>query len=301
MPLKTIWMAVVVVINATMLASAAALKFDTAKIEQITGLKGTWNPAENVFKITAPRTDVKVTVSQWPLPPFLGLTSWAAFQPGRKKPAMVMGDLVLFQDEVNPVMSVAFANGLEVTALHNHFFYDEPKIYFMHIAGEGRVEPLAEAVRRALDRVKEIRAAQPLPSTGFGGTALPTTNAITAKAIEDILGVRGQSKDGMFKVILGRKTQMPCGCEAAQDMGVNTWAAFAGTDDRAVIDGDFAVQEDELAMVLRALRHYDMNIVAIHHHMSGEKPKMLFVHFWGTGRSANLAMAIKTALQAQGR
>jgi hypothetical protein len=156
-------------------------------------------------------------------------------------------------------------------------------------------------VRRALDRVKEIRAAQPLPATGFGGAALPTTNAITAKTIEDVLAVRGQSKDGMFKVILGRKTQMPCGCAAAQDMGVNTWAAFAGTDERAVVDGDFAVQEDELAMVLRALRHYDINIVAIHHHMCGEKPKMLFVHFWGAGRGATLAMAIKTALQTQRR
>jgi hypothetical protein len=282
-------------------AAPAEPKLDTTKIEQITGLSGTWNPVEKVFKVTAPRTDVKVTVEQWALPPFLGLTSWAAFQPGRKKAAMVMGDLVLFQDEVNPVMSVAFANGLEVTALHNHFFYDEPKVYFMHIAGEGQAEQLARAVRRALDRVKEIRAGQPQPAVGFGGTALPATNAITAKIVEDILGVSGQSKDGMFKVILGRKTRMPCGCEAAQDMGVNTWAAFAGSDDRAVVDGDFAVQEDELAMVLRALRHYDIHIVAIHHHMAGEKPKMLFVHYWGKGRSASLAQTIKTALQAQQR
>jgi hypothetical protein len=288
-------------LNVAFLATAGEPKLDTNKIAQITGLAGTWNPVEKVFKITAPRTDVKVTVDQWALPPFLGLTSWAAFQPGRKKAAMVMGDLVLFQDEVNPVMSVAFANGLEVTALHNHFFYDEPKVYFMHIAGEGKVEALAESVRRALERVKEIRAAHPQPAAGFGATALPATNAISAKIIEDILGVPGQSKEGMFKVILGRRTRMPCGCDATQDMGVNTWAAFAGSDDRAVVDGDFAVQEDELAMVLRALRHYDMNIVAIHHHMSGEKPKMLFVHYWGTGRGATLAQAIKTALQAQRR
>src|SRR5262245_19246776 len=96
------------VLSATLLASAAAPKLDTAEIERITGLAGTWNPAENVFKIAMPRTDVKVTVEQWALPPFLGLTSWASFQAGRKKSAMVMGDLVLFQDEVNPVMSVAF-------------------------------------------------------------------------------------------------------------------------------------------------------------------------------------------------
>src|ERR1051326_2386087 len=138
---------------------AASQGMDTAAIEKITGLKGVYSEAEKVFKISAPRTDVKVTVDHWPMPPFMGLTSWAAFAPARKQDSMVMGDLVLFQDEVNPVMSVAFANGLDVTALHNHFFYDEPKVYFMHIAGEGRAEKLAEAVRRVLDRVHDIRAA----------------------------------------------------------------------------------------------------------------------------------------------
>src|SRR5258706_11113154 len=111
------------------------------------------------------------------MPPFMGLTSWAAFTPARKEQSMIMGDLVLFQDEVSQVMSVAFANGLDVTALHNHFFYDEPKVYFMHIAGEGPLEKLSEAVRRALDRVKEIRAAHPQPATGFGAAPLPANNA----------------------------------------------------------------------------------------------------------------------------
>jgi hypothetical protein len=272
---------------------------ETALIEQITGVKGVYNETENVFKISVPRTDVKVTVDQWAMPPFMGLTSWAAFTPGQKRDVMVMGDLVLFQDEVNPVMSVAFANGLDVTALHNHFFYDEPKVYFMHITGEGPLDKLAEAVRRSFDRVKEIRAARPQPATGFGGAPIPGTNSITSEPIEGILGVKGQSKDGMVKLIVGRQARMACGCDAGKDMGVNTWAAFAGTDQNAVVDGDFAVQEKELPRVLRALRHFDINIVAIHHHMVGENPRLLFLHYWGRGKSAALAKGIRTALDAQ--
>src|SRR6185369_14055689 len=114
---------------------------------------------------------------------------------------MVMGDLVLFQDEVNPVMSAALENGLDVTALHNHFFYDEPKVYFMHIGGEGSVENLATAVKKVWDKVKEVRAAHPQPANGFGSAALPSTSSITGKTIEDILG-KGQANNGMFKVVI---------------------------------------------------------------------------------------------------
>jgi len=281
------------------LLPGAPAKFDTKKIEQITGLKGAYSESENTFKISMPRTDVKVTVDQWAMPQFMGLTSWATFTPARKADFMVMGDLVLFQDEVNQVMSVAFANGLDVTALHNHFFYDEPKVFFMHIAGEGPLDKLAEAVRRALDRVKDIRAAHPQPAMGFGAVPLPSTNSISSKPIEEILGQKSQSKDGMVKVTLGRKTRMACGCEAGKELGVNTWAAFTGTDDNALVDGDFTVHEEELQVVLRALRHFDINIVAIHHHMSGEKPRMLFLHYWGRGKSTVLANALRTALAAQ--
>jgi hypothetical protein len=169
----------------------------------------------------------------------------------------------------------------------------------MHIAGEGRLEKLAEAVRRAFDRVKDIRAVHPQPATGFGGAPLPATNSITAGPIEEILGARSQSKDGMVKVTIGRKARMPCGCEAGKEMGVNTWAAFAGSDANAVVDGDFAVEEAQLPRVLRALRHGDINIVAIHHHMVGEKPTILFLHYWGRGKSAVLARAVKTGLDAR--
>src|SRR2546425_4344072 len=105
---------------------------DTNRIEQLTGLKGTWSATEGVFKVTAPRNDLPVNVDGWKMPPFMGLTTWAGFIEGKKAETMVAGDLVLFEDEVNPVMSAALDAGLSVTALHNHFFFDEPKVYFMH-------------------------------------------------------------------------------------------------------------------------------------------------------------------------
>src|SRR4051812_4663164 len=127
-------------------APPASHAIDPAKIEEITGLKGKLSEKEGVFKVSQPRTDVKISVDGWTMPPFMGLTSWAAFGKGRKNAAMVMGDLVLFQDEVNPVMSALFESGIDVTALHNHFFYDDPKVYFMHISGESSTEKLSRGV-----------------------------------------------------------------------------------------------------------------------------------------------------------
>src|SRR6267154_5161151 len=138
----------------------ARADLDTAKIDQLTGLKGKMNQAEGVYKVTFPRDDVKVSVAGWTMPPFVGLGTWAAFQ-GTNEKAMMMCDTVLFEDEVNSVMSAALDNGLSVTALHNHFFFDEPKVYFMHIGGEGTVEKLAGGVRKVYDSIKEVRAASP--------------------------------------------------------------------------------------------------------------------------------------------
>jgi hypothetical protein len=280
---------------------AASSSLDISKIETITSLKGSYNEEDGVFKITLPRTDVKISVDGFQMPPFMGLTSWAAFQKGIKVEAMVMGDLVLFEDEVNPVMSAALENGLNVTALHNHFFYDNPKVYFMHIGGEGSVEMLATGVQRALETIKKIRSEQAEPSRSFNGKPLEAKSSITSETLEDILGLKGQTKDGMFKAVFGRKTKMPCGCDAGKEMGVNTWAAFAGTDENAIVDGDFAVVEDELQPVLKSLRSNGINIVAIHHHMTHETPRILFLHYWGKGKSADLAKNLKNTLNLQGK
>jgi hypothetical protein len=235
------------------------------------------------------------------MPPFMGLASWAAFTEQKAGDVMVMGDTVLFQDEVNPVMTVALDSGLSVTALHNHFFFDEPKVYFMHISGAGDGANLATAVRKVWDKIKGVRVTNPQPTKAFGAVVLPATSSVTGKTIEDSLGVAGQGNNGMFKVVIGLKTKMPCGCEMGKEMGVNTWAAFAGTDDNAVVDGDFAVLEDELQPVLKSLRHDGINIVAIHSHMTHENPRILFLHYWGRGKTANLAKALKAALTTQNK
>jgi len=269
------------------IAAALAATLDTAKIDQITGLKGKMNEKEGVYKVTFPRNDVKVVVDGWTMPPFMGLGTWAAFT-ATKDGAMVMGDTVLFEDEVNAAMSTALDDGLNVTALHNHFFFDHPKVYFMHIEAEGTVDKLAAAVRKVYDATKAIRAANPNPKDSFG-----------AAPLNELFGAQGESKDGMVKFTFGRPATMHR-TNIGKDMGVNTWAAFAGSDDNAVVDGDFAVTEDELQPTARSLLKEKINIVAIHQHMTHEQPRMMFFHYWGRGRAKDLAQAIKGAFLVAG-
>ncbi|SRR6266540_4121801 len=273
------------------ISSAFATDLDTARVDQITGLKGKMNEKEAVYKVTFPRNDVKVVVDGWTMPPFMGLGTWAAFT-STKDGAMVMGDTVLFEDEVNAAMSAALDNGLNVTALHNHFFFDHPKVYFMHIEGEGAVDKLAGAVRKVYDAAKQIRAASPNPKDSFGAARLPQKSSITAAPLNEIFEAQGESKDGMVKFTFGRPATMH-GTNIGKDMGVNTWAAFGGSDDNAVVDGDFAVTEDELQPVLKALLKEKINIVAIHQHMTHEEPRIMFFHYWGRGPAKDLAQAVK--------
>ena len=277
-------------------AHAADQALDTKRIESITGLTGTYNQAENVFKVSKPRTDIQPTVDHWTLPPFMGITSYAAFTP-MGTGAMVMGDTVLLEDEVNPVMSAALDAGLEVTALHNHFFFDQPRIYFMHIGGMGDTSRLASAVKAVYDRVAQVRSAQASPSTAFPGD-IPATSSISAAAIEEVFGTKAQASNGMVKIVIGRKATMH-GVEVGNEMGVNTWAAFAGSDRQAVVDGDFAMLESELQTVLKTMRADGINIVAIHQHMTQETPRYVFLHYWGKGSAVDLAKAVKRAVDTQ--
>jgi len=253
---------------------------------------------ESVVKVSFPRDDVAVEVDNWKMPPFMGLTSWAGFLPAEKAgvEAMVMGDLVLFEDEVNPAMSAALENGVEVTALHNHFFFDKPKVFFMHIGGEGSIETLGKGVKQALAAARAIRKKTPKPSASFGGPQIPAKSKIDPAPLDAIFGLKGATKDGMYKATMGRKASGSCGCTIGKAMGVNTWAAFAGEDGNAVVDGDFAVTENELQSVLKSLRSSGIDVVAIHHHMTGESPRILFLHYWAKGKAIDLAMSIKKAL-----
>jgi hypothetical protein len=294
--MKKFLFAIITISFATVASGLAAL--DTAKIDNLTGLKGKFNEKEGVYKVTFPRSDVKVAVDGWQMSPFMGLGTWAAFT-GTNDNAMVMGDTVLFEDEVNPAMSAALDNGLNVTALHNHFFFDQPKVFFMHIEGQGTVEQLAGAVRKVYDKIKEVRAANPQPKDTFGATALPEKSSISAEPLNKIFGMSSEVNNGMVKFSIGHPATMH-GIKIGNAMGVNTWMAFAGSDDNALVDGDFAVTEDELQSALKAIRVGGINIVAIHSHMTYEQPRILFFHYWGRGPAKKLAEAIQGALLTSG-
>jgi hypothetical protein len=287
-----------ILISCATITAALAAALDPAKIDELTGLKGKFNEKEGAYKVTFPRNDVKVIVDGWTMPPIMGLGTWAAFT-ATKDGAMVMGDTVLFEDEVNAAMTAALDNGLNVTALHNHFFFDKPKVFFMHIEGQGAVDKLAAAVRKVYDAAKQVRAGSPNPKESFGAAPLPEKSSITAAPLNEIFGAQGESKDGMVKFTFGRAATMH-GVKIDNMMGVNTWAAFAGSDDNAVVDGDFVVTEDELQPTLRSLLKEKVNILAIHQHMTHEQPRMMFFHYWGRGRAKDLAQAIKGAFLVAG-
>ena len=268
---------------------------DADKIGTAAGAKATTTP-DGVVRVGWPRKDVAVKVDGMPLKPFAGLGSWAAFTP-TKHGAMVMGDTVVFQDEVAPAMDAAFAGGLEVTGLHNHFFYDEPKVYFMHIGGEGESEKLAEAVKNVWDAIKKVRAKEAQPAAKFAGDT-PKAGTITADKIEEILGKKGESQDGIVKVTIGREGTMH-GMKVGGSMGLTTWAAFSGSDELAAVDGDFIMTAEEVQPVLRALRKANLHVVALHNHMVGEQPSFYFTHFWAKGSTEDLATGLKSALDAQ--
>jgi len=270
-------------------------KLDADKISQAAGVKATTAP-DGVVRIAWARSDVAVTVDGMPLKPFAGLGSWAAFT-AVPHGAMAMGDTVVFQDEVTPAMDAAFANDLEVTGLHNHFFFDEPKVYFMHVGGTGEREKLAAGVKAVWDAIKKVRADSPKPANRFPGEA-PKAGNVTAGPIEKALGQKPESQAGVVKVTIGREGAMH-GVKVAGSMGLTTWAAFSGSDELAAVDGDFIMTAGEVQPVLRMLRKAGIHVVALHNHMVGEEPAFFFTHFWGKGKAADLANGVKSALDAQ--
>lgn len=263
------------------------------------GKKGDYRA--NVFKLNIPRSDLHIRVAGTDVPTPFGFGGWLAMTKGDRGRNVMMGDLVLLQDEVNPVMSALLDNGLEVTALHNHFFWDEPKIYYMHVHGMGTPDELAHKVKPALDLIGHIPGTlQPgafsSPSDIQGGT-------IDTKALDAIVGATGEQNGQVYKYTIGRSdlTVKEMGATINARMGLNTWAAFYGTDQNAVVAGDVAMLEGELNSVLKVLRANNLSVVAIHHHMTGARPMIIFLHYWGKGAPATLAKGFKAALDVLGK
>jgi hypothetical protein len=254
---------------------------------------------DNVLKVNIPRNDLSITVANVKTPTPFGFGGWVALTKGTGMDVM-MGDLVLTQEEVNPVMSALLDNGLDVSALHNHFFWEEPRVFYMHVHGHGTPADLARKLKPALDLIgKGGRGAAPAATPG----APAATPAIDTAKMAQIAGHQGETNGAVYKITVGRDdlklTEM--GALINARMGLNTWAAFVGTNDNAAIAGDVAMLASEVQPVLKALRKNGIDVVAIHHHMTGTNPTIYFLHYWGTGAADTLAAGFKAALDELGK
>lgn len=253
---------------------------------------------DGVLKVNIPRNDLKVTVAGVATPTPFGFGGWIALTKGNGMDVM-MGDLVLTQDEVNPVMSAVLAHGLNVTALHNHFFWESPRMFYMHVHGHGTAADLAKRIKPALDLIGKT-AARAEPAATMTSTV--TAGALDTAKLAGIIGTPGEQNGQVYKITIGRpdlKLQ-EMGAPLNARMGLNTWAAFFGSDASAVVAGDVAMIDTEVTPVLKALRDHGIDIVAIHHHMTGTQPTVIFLHYWGQGPAEKLATAVRAAISQTG-
>lgn len=264
----------------------------------LTALNKSGDFKENVLKVNIPRNDVRVTIAGRDAPTPFGFGGWLAFTKGDGGRDVMMGDLVLTEDEVNPVMSALLTNGLDVTALHNHFFWDTPRMFFLHVHGMGTAADLTKRVKPAIDLIEASAKKNP---SAPGGPSSP--GGLDSGAVAKILGFPGEQTGSVFKITIGRPdiALREHGALINARMGLNTWAAFAGTDADAMVAGDVAMLESEVTPVLRTLRANNLNAVALHHHMTGVSPVVIFVHYYGTGPATTLARGVRAAVELLGK
>src|SRR5262249_24058294 len=278
------------------LASAQDIPAEYQQVLTALGKQGDYKA--NVLKVNIPRNDVSVTVGNVKTPTPFGFGGWIAMTKGTGGMDVMMGDLVLLQDEVNPVMSALLENGLEVTALHNHFLWDEPRMFYMHVHGHGKPADLARKVKPALDLIGKSTQRPATPAA-----AAPTSSTLDTAKLAQLVGTQGEQSGPVYKITIGRGdlrlTEM--GAPINARMGLNTWAAFVGTNENAAIAGDVAMLANEVTPVLRTLRKNGLDVVAIHQHMTGTQPTIYFLHYWGTGPAEKLANGFKAALGELGK
>ena len=279
------------VVASAVFLNAQEVPADYQQVLKIVGKSGDYK--QNVLKVNVPRNDQHITIADYPVPTPFGFGGWFALTKGDDGTDVMMGDLVLLEDEVNPVMSALLDHGLEVTALHNHFFWDKPRVFFMHVHGHGKAVDLASQIKPALDLIGHATPALSAPAK---------TNLDTA-AIAKIVGHEGEQNGAVYKITLGRDdlTVKEMGATINARMGLNTWAAFVGSNEDAAVAGDVAMLESEVTSTLKALRAHGLDVVAIHHHMINTKPTIIFLHYWGKGPADKLATGFKAALDELGK
>jgi protein-tyrosine-phosphatase len=278
-------------------ATAQDVPADYAAVLSTLGKTGDFK--DGVLKVNLPRQDLRVTIGHRPAPTPFGFGGWVAMTKGTGGADVLMGDLVLTEDEVNPIMSALLDNGLDVTALHNHFFHEQPRIFYMHVHGMGTAADLAKRLKPALDL---ISAAGASTTSTSASTSAATENAIDGAALAAIVGHAGDQNGPVYKITLGRPDieVREHGAVINARMGLNTWAAFAGTNADAMVAGDIAMLEREVTPVLKTLRANGIEVVAIHHHMIQVTPMIVFLHYYGTGPATKLAQAVRAAVDLLG-
>ena len=278
-------------------SSAQELPSDYQQVLKIVGKQGDYKA--NVLKVNIPRNDLHMKIASYPVPTPFGFGGWFAMTKGEAGDDVLMGDLVLTQDEVNPVMSALLDHGIEVTALHNHFFWDEPRVFFMHIHGHGKAVELANEVKPAIDLIGRNKPAE----GGQSSPAAPPESALDTDKIAKIVGHVGEKNGPVYKITIGRDDLdiKEMGAAINSRMGLNTWAAFVGSNADAAVAGDIAMLESEVQPTLKALREHGLDVVAIHHHMINSRPIIIFLHYWGRGPADKLADGFKAAVDQLGK
>ena len=291
MPLLTLVVALALAVP----AAAQDMPADYAAVLKTLGKTGDFKGG--VLKVNIPRSDLTVAVDGVLVPTPLGFGGWIAMTKGDGGMDVMMGDLVLTESEVNPVMSAVLNGGLDVTALHNHFLRDTPRVYYMHVHGMGKAAELATKIRPAVDLI----ARDPFAVLAGTGAELPA-GPPNGERLAKIIGHAGEQNGPVYKITIGRPDVdlKEHGAPIEARMGFNTWAAFAGSDDEAVVAGDVAMLASEVTPVLKAMREAGLQIVAIHHHMTG-RPTIYFLHYWGRGPASRLAEGVKAALNLLGK
>jgi hypothetical protein len=258
---------------------------------------------ENVLRVNIPRNDLHVVIDGVATPTPFGFGGWLALTKGTGGMDVMLGDLVLTESEVNPVMSALLTSGLDVTALHNHFFFDTPRVYYMHVHGHGSAAELAAKVKPALGLIglSPTIDRRGVPS-GPPANGREITGTLDGAALARIVGYQGEQTGAVYKITIGRPdiALNDKGAAINSRMGLNTWAAFYGNNSDAVMAGDVAMLDYEVTPVLKALRANGIDVVAIHHHMTGTDPTVFFLHYWGKGSAQKLATAFRAALDRTG-